>query len=1114
MAERPLRLAVLSVLGGPLHGRRYELEEVVTEVLVGSDADCHLHVDLPSISPIHARLWTDLNGAVAHDTRAPRGLFVNVRRVEGQAPVKDGDVLWLGPPQEAGSVCIQCHFEPWVEVLPEAPESAAYRPEPAPSAEDRAAAAADESPEPVASGGSDLPPSADADPSLTVAFLADELTPPPGAAEAPIEPPGPRPEADAGTPRDEAPAVFAASDTDTSLDAALSSIGPSPSAEAAQETLFEADEVPSGEAEPQPAWTGEPEPPPWTGEPEQSPHQAAEPQLTGSAETPAPEDPFFVGEDATAPPPREPAADEPTPVATSEDWIIGESAPSPPAATEEELFAPSPPAPTTAGGPSSVAATEKATEEEDFFIAEEAVVVAPETGPAGSVPSAPAPSFPEPSFPEPVFPEPPAPNPLPAPPAAAQAQPPSPTAADIVERAPGPPRQPPAPELEDPEDASAARAAEEATARAAGIPRGASAPATPVARRAPRGPAPTPARRAAAAPRRAARRQRSGLPPWLRAAGIVVVMLGAMAAGAFGVIRWLGAAVRLDEVSPARLRVGQRATLIGSGFSADPAENSVVFGDRPAKVLQASATRLEVEVPEAVAEAGAERRVPVVVKRGSREAPPIEVSVFQGPRLHGLSPDVAMPGEEVLLAGAGWGLGATVRFGDVPGKVVEADATQIRAIVPPLSGGSGTSAPVVVTVGGIESNPAPFFVGRVPLVAGVEPPTAAAGDMMSVSGRGFHRDPLANDVRIGGRAALVVGAFADELQVVVPRVSADEAAPALEVRVPGSSEVGRTVLPVQPSPDPLGFEFVAEPFPGPPERPHAVLTTGLGPAFVLAASGGRSAAARALEAQRRLNASAQVLAASPGLVPEARELATSPVIGLAGRPDVLLDVTVEDAAAYEEDWTRLRGRGGPVTPARLARWWEAVARDLALMLVRNERPRFAAALAPEGKALQEVFDAARVAGGTGIRRDVVAGGRASVRDGLRLVALRVPASVTAVVPAASGVGPAAATPTPRRAALRLEGTWSGSEEEGGQRRYLTVRFRRGSGSVAYESGISFTLPMLALEEPGRDLVRFTVEFRGGLRHYHGRWDGQTLSGEISRDEAGRTVVGRFELRPR
>jgi hypothetical protein len=296
--------------------------------------------------------------------------------------------------------------------------------------------------------------------------------------------------------------------------------------------------------------------------------------------------------------------------------------------------------------------------------------------------------------------------------------------------------------------------------------------------------------------------------------------------------------------------------------------------------------------------------------------------------------------------------------------------------------------------------------------------------------------------------------------------------------------------------------------------------TGLGPAFVFAASGGKTAATRAIEAAERLNAAGQALRTTLGLSLEARGLDTTPTIGLAGRPETLLEVTAEDAAAYDEDWTGLRGRGGPVTPARLARWWEALGRDIVLLTVRGERPQFAAALAPEGRVLGQLFDAAQRTGRPGVPRQVVDEARPPLREGLRLLALRVPAAVTGPVAAPAASGPPAAasavpaTPTPPPARLQLQGTWSGSQVEQGQRQYLTVTFRRGTGSISYEGGITFTVPLLTLDQPRRDQVHFSVEIRGGTRHYVGTWNGEALAGSVSTDAAGRNVVASFELRRR
>jgi len=999
MADEKMRLVSLSVLGGPLHGRRHDPDEVVTEILVGSDPDCHLVVDRPGISPIHARIWADLDESFVYDTHAPRGLFVNATRVEGQAPIGVGDVLWLGPPQDPESVCIQCRFEPWVEVLPA---------------------------------------------SLVGATPAGSMPPVVAAAPPPEAPAPPAP------PAEEDP--FFVGD------------GPGTGFVPSAKPTAVAEEPAPAKEEPAPA-AAPPVPP--------APIQAA-PALSPEA---------LVAE------------------TIADDWAIAEPVPSapvaPPAPSSLRPPVPPPEAPAVAPPPAP----------DDFFVAE---------GPA--TPEAEAVVFVEPIVELPPLDLPPSPlavrAPLPPTVPAAAPPPPAPVApARFVPEphapaAPASPASGPAPEPAHVEAKPAVPAPRpQPTAARRPAPSGTTRPTPSGATR------PAAARRPAPSAHRTARRPSRGAPGWIRPVGLGAAGLLVLAAVAFLALRLFGGGVRLDGIEPTRLRVGQRATLTGSGFAADPSGNQVLFDDREAKVVQASATRLEVEVPEVVAESGAERRVGVVVRRGSRASSSLDVAVFQGPRLHGISPEAALPGEEVLLAGAGWGPGATVRFGAAEAQLNEVEATRIRAVVPEGAGGPGTVAPVVVTVGGVDSNPAPFIVGHLPVVSAVSPASAAPGDVVDVSGRGFQADPLANDVRVGGVRALVVSATGDALKVVVPRVGPGEPSRALEVRVPGNENVGQVALQVAAPADPVEFRFVAEPFAA-PGRPHAVLATGLGPAFVLAASGGRTAAARAVEAAERLNGAAQALRTTLGLNLEARGLDSSPTLGLAGRPDALVEVTTEDAAAYDEDWTGLRGRGGPVTPARLARWWEAVGRDIVLLTVRGERPQFAASLAPEGRVLAQLFEAAQRTGRPGVPRQVVDEARPPLRDGLRLLALRVPASVTAPVAAATTPALAAAAATPPPARLQLEGTWSGSQSEQGQQQYLTVTFRRGGGSISYEGGITLTVPLLTLEQPRRDQVHFSVQIRGGVRHYVGKWDGETLSGSVSTDAAGRNVVASFELRRR
>jgi pSer/pThr/pTyr-binding forkhead associated (FHA) protein len=111
MSDAP-HVASLTILAGPLKGHVLPVDEAVDDLLIGSDPDCRLVVDLPGISPIHARIWIDPAGATVYNTRSPRGIHVNDSPVEDRAPLRDGDILWLGAPGEADSVMIQFRHPP------------------------------------------------------------------------------------------------------------------------------------------------------------------------------------------------------------------------------------------------------------------------------------------------------------------------------------------------------------------------------------------------------------------------------------------------------------------------------------------------------------------------------------------------------------------------------------------------------------------------------------------------------------------------------------------------------------------------------------------------------------------------------------------------------------------------------------------------------------------------------------------------------------------------------------------------------------------------------------------------------------------------------------------
>jgi hypothetical protein len=606
----------------------------------------------------------------------------------------------------------------------------------------------------------------------------------------------------------------------------------------------------------------------------------------------------------------------------------------------------------------------------------------------------------------------------------------------------------------------------------------------------------------APAPRAAAGKRGGGKRMLLLAGGAVVALGIAALIG----MQLLGAP-RVDAVEPTRVRGGDTIVIQGRNFSSDAASVVVRFeGRREGRILRAAPTRLEVEVPTIPAAPGRVNRVPVLVSVGGRESKPVEISVYQAPRIHGIAPTVALAGEEVTLAGSDWGPGATVRFGGQDAQILELSPTSIRVRIPAVTAAEGTRMPVVVSMGGDPSNEFPFFLGRLPLMLSTEPRTVNPGDPLVIKGMGFAPQPSANDLRVGGTRAVVVKASESEILALVPRTPAD-GQNAVELRVPGSDRVGQSTLTVAPPADPIEFRFVVE-HPtavgvNDPENghDHVVLSTGLGPAFLISAAEGASAAERAAEAQRRLNEAAVTLKAAATTDLEVRGLDGQPSIGLVGRQEPLLVITPDDAAAYDEDWARGKGKTETVSAARLALWWGAVARDLVLLLVRGEKPRHAAALAPEGRSLGTLFEAASRTGRFGVPREAFTSAPAPLRQALRGLAFRVPAGVKA--PSEAG------TAAPPVQALVVDGIWTGSETESGGTRYMTVTFAGTGGTFTYERALSVTIPLLSVEQTARRQLKFA--FRSGmhLREYEGTWDGQKLRGKIKAEDGAE--IGAFEL---
>jgi pSer/pThr/pTyr-binding forkhead associated (FHA) protein len=102
------KAASLTVLGGPLAGLRQVLPESGT-LTIGSSPGSGLQLDLPSVSPYHARIVVADDRVTVHDTGSTRVVHVNDNPLErGGTVLRNGDILWLGPPGEDDVVMLQC----------------------------------------------------------------------------------------------------------------------------------------------------------------------------------------------------------------------------------------------------------------------------------------------------------------------------------------------------------------------------------------------------------------------------------------------------------------------------------------------------------------------------------------------------------------------------------------------------------------------------------------------------------------------------------------------------------------------------------------------------------------------------------------------------------------------------------------------------------------------------------------------------------------------------------------------------------------------------------------------------------------------------------------------
>jgi len=458
----------------------------------------------------------------------------------------------------------------------------------------------------------------------------------------------------------------------------------------------------------------------------------------------------------------------------------------------------------------------------------------------------------------------------------------------------------------------------------------------------------------------------------------------------------------------------------------------------------------------------------------------------------GVSPDVVMPGQTVLVRGEGLqGQNLSALVAGVNAPTVEAVAEGARVTIPAVPLPEGSKAQLVLSTGSGPARTFDIYIGRLPLLLEVAPKRGAIGERVVLKGRGFMPEPLQNAVTFAGQPALVLKASPTELTVVAPPPPQGDPQPELPVVVTAggrASTSGPSFAPTRGSTAgfvPLFFAAPVTEFPG---AGYVFVSTEVGPILLFGGAGGAaSTAERAVVTASALNA----LVNGAQSKPPAFELRGQPQpgVGVVGDVRTFLVPTPEDAAAYSKNWESGRGEGRRIAPPALARHWAALLQDYFSLFLYRQRPLKLSEISPHGKVFTEIYGEANRRNSTGpVPTSVVQA--ASVSTALRQAAL--------VVSGEAG-----------RAAVAVEGRWDGTMEDPDLgKRLFTVQLRNDKGKLA--GSLTTWRGSVELRSPLREIgfeagnVRFTASLQGTAFRFKGTLENNTVTGYIER--TGRAPV--------
>lgn len=227
--------------------------------------------------------------------------------------------------------------------------------------------------------------------------------------------------------------------------------------------------------------------------------------------------------------------------------------------------------------------------------------------------------------------------------------------------------------------------------------------------------------------------------------------------------------VQVTSVVPTGGIVGSTVTVFGSGFEPTAKQNKVTLAGKPVKVLEASESRLKLQVPKGAS--SGKFRVEVA-GRGFGE-PQLNFSVVAPILVKTFSPNKGTPGTYVRISGQGFdNPGLRCYLAQMPIGVRVESPTVALVMIPP----GAPSGPFIFTApnSGRTESKGPFTVLTPLTVTGFRPPQGPEGSKVSIYGTGFDLKPKATSVTFGSQSLKIEpGSSETMLVVTVPKGAMD-----------------------------------------------------------------------------------------------------------------------------------------------------------------------------------------------------------------------------------------------------------------------------------------------------------------------------------------------------